>query len=142
MDHATSDNTSKGNLQGMDHVSGDPARSLVFEETERLIDLFGEHDAHLARIETAFDVSLMPRGNRIDIDGKQGPREKAGQVLLELYARLDKGLEVSLADVDGAIRLLKGGGPNTSSTNPDLQIRTPRKIISPRSPTQPSISRH
>lgn len=136
MSHISSGKPPKANPQDADHVSGDPERSLVFEDSGKLIDLFGEHDSHLARIETAFDVSLMPRGNRIDIDGKPGPRKKAGQVLLELYARLGNGLEVSLADVDGAIRLVKGGSPKASSLNPELQIRTPRKVISPRSPVQ------
>ena len=136
MSHTSPSDTSRSKPKKTDHVTGDPERSLVFEDNGKLIDLFGEHDSHLARIETAFDVSLMPRGNQIDIDGKQGPRKKAGQVLLELYARLDKGLEVSLADVDGAIRMVKGGSPQASSLNPELQIRTPRKVISPRSPVQ------
>ncbi len=136
MGHIPPTEVSKTKKQGSDQTSGNEARALVFEDTTRLIDLFGEHDCHLARIETEFDVSLMPRGNRVEIDGKQGPRRQAEQVLLDLYARLDEGLEVSLADVDGAIRLVKGGGPGAAGLDPNLQIRTPRRVISPRSPVQ------
>jgi phosphate starvation-inducible PhoH-like protein len=119
-----------------DKTSGDKSGALVFDDTAKLIDLFGEHDCHLARIETAFDVSLMPRGNQVEIEGKSAPRKQAGRVLRDLYARLEQGLDVSLADVDGAIRLVKGGSPDATSLDPNLQIRTPRKIVSPRSPTQ------
>lgn len=136
MNQISSDQVSKGAAKDTDHPSNDPSRTLVFDDTTKLIDLFGEHDSHLARIETAFDVSLMPRGNRIEIDGKHSPRQQAVQVLGDLYARLDNGLEVSLADVDGAIRLVKGGGPKATSLDPTLQIRTPRRVISPRSPMQ------
>lgn len=136
MGHRPMTDVSKTTIRKQDKASGGQARVLVFEDTARLIDLFGEHDCHLARIETEFDVSLMPRGNRVEIDGKKGPRGQAEKVLLDLYARLDEGLEVSLADVDGAIRLVKGGDASAASRDPGLQIRTPRRVISPRSPTQ------
>lgn len=135
MGQISSTETTKGTAQSA-NPSGTAPAALVFEDTAKLIDLFGEHDSHLARIETAFDVSLMPRGNQIEVKGKQGPCKKAGQVLRDLYARLEKGLDVSMADVDGAIRLVEGGKSSGTSLDPNLQIRTPRKIISPRSPVQ------
>lgn len=115
---------------------GDKARILEFENTAYLIDLFGEHDCHLAQIETALDVSLMPRGNQIVIEGKHETRKMARSVLTGLYSRLEQGLDVSPADVDGALRMAKGGAPADVSFNPNQQIRTPRKTISPRSPMQ------
>lgn len=118
-----------------DHAQRE-ARILEFENTAYLIDLFGEHDCHLAQIETALDVSLMPRGNRVELQGKQGARLMAAKVLNGLYARLQKGMDVSPADVAGAIRLAKGGAPSDVAYNPDQQIRTPRKNITPRSPMQ------
>jgi phosphate starvation-inducible protein PhoH and related proteins len=114
----------------------DPSRNIEFENTVNLIDLFGEHDCHLARIETEFDVSLMPRGNRIEIEGKQSSRQLARRVLVDLYDRLEGGLGVVAADVDGAIRLVKGGKGSAASVDAKQQIRTPRKIITPRSPMQ------
>ena len=42
---------------------------LQFDDNSLLPPLFGEHDAHLARIEAALGVSLTSRGNRIAITG-------------------------------------------------------------------------
>lgn len=117
-------------------MNKDSSRTIEFENTANLVDLVGENDCHLARIETEFDVSLMPRGNKIEIEGKHAARQMARRVLSDLYARLEDKLEVAAADVDGAIRLIRGNGAGTSSINPNLQIRTPRRIISPRSPMQ------
>lgn len=78
----------------------------------------------------------MPRGNRIEIEGRQSSRQLARRVLADLYDRLEAGLEVVSADVDGAIRLVKGGNGTAASVDAKQQIRTPRKTITPRSPMQ------
>jgi phosphate starvation-inducible PhoH-like protein len=113
-----------------------PNQSLEFDDNALLIDLFGEHDAHLARIEEDLDVSLTPRGNQVFIEGDAHARKQAVRVLKDLYQRLKKDMPVGIGDVDGAIRMAQvARGAKTTADN-GLQIRTAKRVISPRSPMQ------
>ncbi|MCG8696394.1 MAG: hypothetical protein MI806_34675, partial [Minwuiales bacterium] len=95
---------------------------LDFDDNRLLTALFGEYDRNLSRIEQKLGVSLTSRGNRVAISGSQGSRDTAGQVLNELYARLQKGLEVTDGEIDGAIRMAEaivGGEMPASSGSAD-----------------------
>ncbi len=108
-----------------------------FDDNNLLVALFGEHDRHLARIEQRLGVSLVPRGNRVAIDGQATFQHLAKTVLDDLYARLKKGLEVDEGEVDGAIRMAEAGGEGGQAAAADeTQIRTRKRVIVPRSPTQ------
>ena len=112
---------------------------MDFDDNRLLTELFGEHDRHLARIEQKLGVSLSPRGNRLAIDGAAASQHVAKAVLADLYARLKKGLEVGEGDVDGAIRMAEaaiGGDGEASFADGEIQIRTRKRIILPRSPMQ------
>jgi len=113
-----------------------PSQVLDFDDNALLIDLFGEHDGHLARIEDGLDVALTPRGNQIFVEGDEPACKQAVRVLSDLYGRLKKGLPVGFGDVDGAIRMVNAGGSGRSASDEDLQIRTAKRTISPRSPVQ------
>ncbi len=110
---------------------------MDFEDNRLLIELFGEHDRHLARIEQKLGVSLVPRGNRLAIGGTDWSQAVAKTVLSELYARLERGLEVGAGEVDGAIRMAQSavGGADPVAADETL-IRTRKRVITPRSPTQ------
>jgi phosphate starvation-inducible PhoH-like protein len=123
--------------------SGHGPIQLQFDDNALLPLLFGEHDRHLARIEQQLGVSLTPRGNRLAITGPSWSAAAARSALSVLYERLKKGMDVDVADVDAAVRLAKrahdgedahhlrelaGGG--------DLTIRTRKRSIAPRTPTQ------
>ncbi len=110
---------------------------MDFEDNRLLIELFGEHDRHLARIEQKLGVSLVPRGNRLAIGGADCSQAVAKTVLSELYARLERGLEVGEGEVDGAIRMAEAavGGAAPVAADETL-IRTRKRVITPRSPTQ------
>ena len=123
--------------------SGHGPIQLQFDDNALLPLLFGEHDRHLARIEQQLGVSLTPRGNRLAITGPAWSAAAARSALSVLYERLKKGMDVDVADVDAAVRLAKrahdgedahhlrelaGGG--------DLTIRTRKRSIAPRTPTQ------
>ncbi len=84
---------------------GDPALVIDFDDTRLLAPLFGAHDRHLARIEQRLGLSLVPRGNRVAILGPAHAAGIARAALEDLYQRLKEGLEVTLAEVDGAVRM-------------------------------------
>ncbi len=118
---------------------------LTFDDNRLLPHLFGEHDQHLALIEDRLGVEVMPRGNHVAIIGQADAQENARQILSNLYERLSDGFEVQPADVDGAIRLhavpdvktsVAPENPRTFKAPKDVQIKTRRKVIHPRSRQQ------
>ena len=125
-----------------------PSAVLDFDDVKLLAPLFGEHDVHLARIEKQLGVTLVPRGNRIAIMGDAGLAAVAREALGDLYQRLRQGLEVAPADVDAAVRMAEAqpieidvgeGEPRAErqgTYNEDAIVRTQKRIITPRSPTQ------
>ena len=145
---------------------GDPALVIDFDDTRLLAPLFGEHDRHLARIEQHLGLSLVPRGNRVAILGDSHSARVALAALEDLYHRLKEGLEVTVADVDGAVRMaeaqpIEGDAPHTTTVtakprrkrgakatdgdqtsrrrttgSEDTLIRTQKRLITPRSPNQ------
>jgi phosphate starvation-inducible PhoH-like protein len=111
---------------------------IDFDDNSLLTALFGEHDRNLARIEQRLGVSLVPRGNRVAIDGEEAAQLIARAVLSDLYAYLKNGHEVGSGEVDGAIRMAEasaGGGGETISSG-EIRIPTRKRVISPRSPRQ------
>ena len=84
---------------------GEPALVIDFDDTRLLAPLFGAHDRHLARIEQRLGLSLVPRSNRVAILGEAYAADVARAALEDLYQRLKSGLEVTAADVDGAVRM-------------------------------------
>ncbi|MDA1101403.1 MAG: PhoH family protein [Proteobacteria bacterium] len=144
---------------------GAPALVIDFDDTRLLAPLFGEHDRHLARIEQRLGLSLVPRGNRVAILGEAHSARVARAALEDLYQRLKGGLEVTVADVDGAVRMaeaqpvageaalaaaapkprrrrdgkpLEDGQASQGRTtgSEDTLVRTQKRLITPRSPNQ------
>ena len=106
---------------------------LQFDDNKLLPPLFGEHDAHLTRIEAALGVSLTSRGNRIAITGPMDSADDARTVLQSLYRRLKDGFGVDQAEVDAAVRMAAYRGEAPAS---EMVIRTRKRLITPRSPMQ------
>ncbi len=71
--------------------------------------LFGEFDQNLALIEKRLGVEATARGNQVLLSGPMEYCEMAAEVLDSLYARIAKGEAIIEGDVDGAIRLARGG---------------------------------
>lgn len=125
-----------------------PTAVLDFDDVNLLSPLFGEHDANLARIERRLGVTLVPRGNRIAIMGDESLAAVAKEALGDLYQRLRQGLEVAPADVDAAVRMAEARPieaedgeaerpPRRGGTfDEDAIVRTQKRVITPRSPTQ------
>ncbi|MCF8467649.1 MAG: PhoH family protein [Sneathiella sp.] len=113
---------------------------LEFDDNHLLAQLVGEHDRYLARIEQGLDVSVASRGNKMAISGSNLAQAAARNVLMDLYERLKKGLDVTEGEVDGAIRMAGDApaedGSRASVSADGSMIVTKRRRITPRSTNQ------
>lgn len=106
-----------------------------FADNRNLSLLFGEHDEHLALIESALHVTIIPRGNKITIAGRKSDCVRAATVLDDLENRIANKLEVTPGDVKGSIRMALAPAPSGKMTQKS-HIKTRHKTITPRSPGQ------
>ena len=121
---------------------------LTFQDNKLLPVLFGDQDKHLSRLEEKMGISTSSRGNTVAISGKEPEVSKAKEILQGVYAKLEKGIDVSSSDFDAAIRLAigdpkpKSGGSlkamkeEAKAIYKDIVIRTQKKHITPYSHTQ------
>lgn len=113
---------------------------LSFDNHKLLPRLFGEQDKNLRRIEEKLNVVAASRGNIISLSGKEEDAAIAGKVLEKLYNDIETGMDVSIAEVDAAIRM-ETDFDNSKSTKKngyvnDTVIKTLKKQIIPFSPCQ------
>ncbi|MCA3554356.1 PhoH family protein [Aestuariivirga sp.] len=106
--------------------------TLSFDDNRLLLLLCGEHDENLAVLEHRLSVDITPRGNRLAVRGSDSGRNAARDVLMALYNRARRGLDITKGEVDGAIRMREAQETNV----PGGAIRTRRKLVTPRTPTQ------
>ena len=125
---------------------GDPLRTeLEFADNRLLIDLCGEHDRNLARLENELGVQILRRGNHLQIMGETPSRDRAVETLQALYSRLAEGRSLEAGDIDGAIRL--GADPAGRETQMEMfragtiEIRTRKKNVIPRTKAQQDYTR-
>ena len=110
--------------------------TLEFDDNKLLAALTGPHQKHVARIEQRLSVLLTQRGNLIAIAGTADTRARAAQILRALYARLQAGESVTLAEVDAEIRFTDPDANNNRAAS-EGAIRTgSSRITRPRSPAQ------
>ena len=106
--------------------------TLSFDENRLLSLLCGEHDENLAILEHRLGVDIAPRGNRLAVRGPESGRTAARDVLMSLYNRARRGLDITKGEVEGAIRMREAQDANV----PGGAIRTRRKLVMARTPTQ------
>jgi phosphate starvation-inducible PhoH-like protein len=120
------------------HVGKTPkvaqARVIVpFEDNRHLNRLLGEYDGHLALLEERLGIEAHVHGNVVTLTGPAEACATGREVLEKLYARIHGGEDITAGDVDGLLRHIKAE-PRAKDQLP--QIRTRRKVITARSPTQ------
>ncbi|TWB75338.1 phosphate starvation-inducible PhoH-like protein [Nitrospirillum amazonense] len=127
----------------MTQVSGTDQRiDLQFDDNRLLPLLFGEHEQYLSRVERQLGVNLISRGNCLTITGPEDATGAARAALDALWERLKRGMPVGPAEVDAAMRIATGvdaesrGRALASITRPEAVLKTRRRDITPRSPTQ------
>jgi len=117
---------------------------LEFADNRLLVDLCGEYDRNLVKLEQELGVQVVRRGNQLHIMGDAESRERASAALKALYARLSEGKPVESGDVDGALRLSGGaaGGQQLEMFRTgQIEIRTRKKHVSPRTKAQQDYAR-
>ncbi|WP_108485010.1 PhoH family protein [Oceaniglobus ichthyenteri] len=125
------------------HATLPAAETVVeFPDNRLLIDLCGEYDRNLARIEQGLDVQITRRGNALSVTGDAA--ERAMAILQALYTRLEAGRALETGDIDAAIRM----GPSRRADGPPagdrvqlvqgnrLEIKTRKKMVEPRTEAQ------
>ncbi|HUF56508.1 MAG TPA: PhoH family protein [Thermohalobaculum sp.] len=119
---------------------------LEFPDNRLLIDLCGQFDRNLAAMEQGFGVAILRRGNQLAVHGSAEAREQTVGALTQLYQRLEEGRPAEQGDIDALIRMGTFAPVEEAAPEPDaqldmfpggrLEIRTRKKVIEPRSPTQ------
>lgn len=105
---------------------------------EGLEVLFGTRDENLKRIEKAFDVDVMARGNRLQIDGEPAKTALVEKLLAQLSALLENGYRLQPSDVETAIRVVQED-PETPLLDFFMGegiLATVRRLVAPRSVRQ------
>lgn len=129
--------TSAGNNDSEETNSRDnKVARLKFDDNSLVPLLCGEHDKHLAHMEKALGVSIVPRGNFLSLSGSADAVASARSGLQALYDRLTRGLPVDIQEVEAVLRLGASGGSAKGGVDEDLVIRTRKRHISPRSKNQ------
>lgn len=121
---------------------GDRARiEVVFDRPQLLGTVFGHYDQNLVAIENVLGVYISARGNKLQIEGEASAIARARDVLTGLYNRVVHGEEIDTGSVSAIISMsaeptLDGIIRHEASEQPPVMIRTRKKTIVPRSPTQ------
>jgi len=111
--------------------------ALEFPDNRLMIELCGEFDKNLAKIEQQLDVQIIRRGNQLDIFGLNEAKSEAHSVLSSLYERLENGKSVEFADIDRALRMNSENDNQLEMfSKSSVEIKTRKKAVEPRTDAQ------
>ena len=119
---------------------------MTFDDNRLASALFGQYGQNLASIERRLGVIADSRGNQVTIEGSREACEQARRVLEGLYEQLKRGVELTIGDVEGAIRLaisqasLFDFDPETSRRNFE-EINLRKRTVRARTPGQDAYLR-
>jgi len=80
-----------------------------FDDASLVRKSCGAGHAHLAMIEEAFDVYVEAPGSAVHINGDGPSRERAGELIKEIYQRLERGWPCGPSDIRALIRAIGKG---------------------------------
>ena len=121
---------------------------LAFDDNRLAAQLYGDFDQNLALIEQRLAVSATPRGNHVLLKGSPSGVDQGRRVLESLYAMLEEGRQIDIANVDSIIRMIET--EDSQLTLPTLerkgkvrmaQIATRKATIVARTPAQDAYMR-
>ena len=111
--------------------------ALEFPDNRLMIELCGEFDKNLAKIEQQLDVQIIRRGNQLDIFGPNEAASEAHDVLRNLYERLENGKSVEFCDIDRALRMNPENDNQLEMfSKSSVEIKTRKKAVEPRTDAQ------
>lgn len=121
---------------------------LAFDDNKLAAQLYGDFDQNLALVEQRLGVTATPRGNHVLLKGGATGVDQARRVLESLYALLEEGRPLDIANVDAVIRMIES--EDSQLTLPTMekkgkvrmaQIATRKATIVARTPAQDAYMR-
>ncbi len=109
-------------------------QSCTFDDNSLLPALYGREDENLVLLEKKTDTRINYRGNHLEIFGENNNCENVSLILRNLYERLKDGLDISLGDVEGEIKMIQGKSAHIASEQ--IYINTSKRKIVARSLNQ------
>jgi phosphate starvation-inducible PhoH-like protein len=113
--------------------------NLEFDDNEVLMVIAGPHDRHLTRIEQRLGISIVLRGNTIQLKGPEPEVSYAKGALLYLQSQIQKGFAVDSEEVESAIRMASATvaiSPPDYGAVEEVSIATKRRMVFPRTAHQ------
>ncbi len=129
--------------------------NLFFEKNAHLTMLYGNHEENLRKLEKMLGVEIVALGNMVSVSGNRRDVVLTENILMDLYGRIDEGIDLEPSDVDAAIRMappvsdadLEGSEnrriekKRQRETGGDVAIKTMKKTIRPYSHMQGNYMR-
>jgi phosphate starvation-inducible PhoH-like protein len=121
--------------QNPDFIS---VKNISFTDNNLIRTLLGEYDKNIKLIEKLEPVKIVVRGNSLSVTGERIPAELVENLIIQLYALLEKGYPIYPADIDYAHRILS----SNSSVNLErifldtVFISSKKRLITPKSIAQ------
>ena len=123
------------------------SRAIKFGSNKYLLELCGELDTNLLKVEKKNNVQIIRRGNSLTIFGNLKDCDTAADILMEAYSKLEKGKGIQENDIDIALNLRHSksekGVYEEENSNLKLQekleyleINTQNKLVSSKSKNQ------
>ena len=106
---------------------------LELEDNKVLIELYGQHDENLTKIENNFGIHISYRGNIIEFRGNQDACSSASKFISNVYKKLASGKKINRDIFDNFSKNSKESDAEDLNT---ILIKTKRKNIYPRSSNQ------
>jgi phosphate starvation-inducible PhoH-like protein len=102
-----------------------------------IVDLVGQRDELLRRIEDEFTSDILVRGNEITITGENDDADRAATVFEELLTLLKQGQTLTGESVDRAVEMVKAeNGPKPSEVMGDTIVSVRGRPIRPKTAGQ------
>ncbi|MEL6233940.1 MAG: PhoH family protein [Pseudomonadota bacterium] len=116
-------------------------RLIEFPDNRLLIELCGEFDRNLARLEEALSITVLRRGNALELHGEAAATARGEETLRRLYGRLEAGRGIDDGDIAAALRMDRPALPHPDGQmemfrGGAVEIRTRKRIVEPRTDAQ------
>ena len=123
------------------------SRAIKFGSNKYLLELCGELDTNLLKVEKKNNVQIIRRGNSLTIFGNLKDCDTAADILMEAYSKLEKGKGIQENDIDIALNLRhnksekgiyeeKNSNLRLQEKLEYLEINTQNKLVSGKSKNQ------
>ena len=106
---------------------------LELEDNKVLIELYGQHDENLTKIENNFGIHISYRGNIIEFRGNKDSCSSASKLISTVYKKLVNGKKINEDIFDDFSKHSKKSDAEDLNT---ILIKTKKKNIYPRSANQ------